>query len=229
MIAFSASGCKSGAYVDINTARPENLGRLRAHRVGDQNLGHVCRSVCSLVLMAAALPHPPASRALPLPHAERVGVRAPAEVALSSGGGEFRRRRSPTPSRARGTGLPGRPSPPSLPPTGAGRAVRRDRRRCRSRRPPARPVAASRFATAARWSAGSAANRGSTSFRQTEVRERHAASSARKSTQGVAATQRSIAARLASRPADQAPAGRRCVPPSAARPARPPPPASTAC
>ena len=56
----------------------------------------------------------------------------------------------------------------------------------------------------AAWPAASRARKpGSAIFRQTEVGERVAASSARKSTQGLASTQAAMAARLASRAGDQ--------------------------
>ena len=110
---------------------------------------------------------------------ERLRFRPPCELLLLD------RRR---PSRARASAPPGRRCPRSRRTRCAGPAARRDSRRCRAPRPPFEQ-AARRLAKSAWRSAGSAANRGSTIFRQTEVLERVAGSSARKSTQAVSATQ----------------------------------------
>ena len=109
-------------------------------------------------------------------------------------GGDGRRR----PSRARASGPRGRRSRPWRRTRCAGPEGRRDSRRRRGPRLPSPAREASFLAKSAWASAGRPVTRGSTTFRQTEVLERIAGSSARKSTQAVLATQASSTARLAS-------------------------------
>ena len=102
------------------------------------------------------------------------------------------------PSRAKASAPRRRCAPRSSRTRCAGRAARRDRRRCRRRRLLCRATAARPLTNAACASAASRVTAGSTTFRQTEVLERSAGSAARKSIHGVRATQSAITLALAS-------------------------------
>ena len=119
--------------------------------------------------------------------------------------------------------------PPSRRPRCAGPAARRDRRRCRRRRPAVSSSVASCFAAFACASGDSAVNQGAMIVRQIEVQERDGGILGQES--------RPVAPRdpvgdggeigLAARDQRRQPAD--AAPPSAARPARPRRRASTAC